>query len=322
MSHDMTNAMVIDYGWLNWFSVAHPDLGGCTLLTLQKAIQLTQRWFPRAGNWDSCPEGADCHCCVLREASTRVARGPERGVSTEIEEERPKKEDVEPLIWEAGAGEGGTGAEIGTFGKVLAKRGRVETVDLLLQLASLVYRLNSAGIVIVFSAIVFPFETKNTQIIFNSSHINSEERREHQFKIIYSDNSRSRWMRGVAVTTFLHVVVEITTWTLKSCLRFGFNLFWQQQTSAGERARSSCHNGTNWMKYCRALVVSFSSSSRSHLEELGGWVCYHSSIRHCPPFYIISPFQHCLLHIHILSRSAISPIILAKSDPLLPGLYN
>ena len=60
-----------------------------------------------------------------------MARGPERGVSTEIEEERPKKEDVEPLIWEAGAGEGGTGAEIGTFGKVLAKRGR------LLQLASL-----------------------------------------------------------------------------------------------------------------------------------------------------------------------------------------
>ena len=42
-------------------------------------------------------------------------------------------------------------------GKVLAKRGRVETVDLLLQLASLVYRLNSAGIVIVFSAIVFFF---------------------------------------------------------------------------------------------------------------------------------------------------------------------
>ena len=124
-----------------------------------------------------------------------MARGPERGVSTEIEEERPKKEDVEPLIWEAGAGEGGTGAEIGTFGKVLAKRGRVaevKTVDLLLQLASLVYRLNSAGIVIVFSAIVFPFETKITQIIFNSSHINSEERREHQFKIIYSDNSRSR----------------------------------------------------------------------------------------------------------------------------------
>ena len=95
-----------------------------------------------------------------------MARGPERGVSTEIEEERPKKEDVEPLIWEAGAGEGGTGAEIGTFGKVLAKRGRVETVDLLLQLASLVYRLNSAGIVIVFSAIVFPFETKKTQIYF------------------------------------------------------------------------------------------------------------------------------------------------------------
>ena len=98
-----------------------------------------------------------------------MARGPERGVSTEIEEERPKKEDVEPLIWEAGAGEGGTGAEIGTFGKVLAKRGRVaevKTVDLLLQLASLVYRLNSAGIVIVFSAIVFPFETKNTQIYF------------------------------------------------------------------------------------------------------------------------------------------------------------
>ena len=51
-----------------------------------------------------------------------MARGPERGVSTEIEEERPKKEDVEPLIWEAGAGEGGTGAEIGTFGKVLAKK--------------------------------------------------------------------------------------------------------------------------------------------------------------------------------------------------------
>ena len=62
-----------------------------------------------------------------------MARGPERGLSTEIEEERPKKEDVEPLIWEAGAGEGGTGAEIGTFGKVLAKRGRVaevKTVDL------------------------------------------------------------------------------------------------------------------------------------------------------------------------------------------------
>ena len=98
-----------------------------------------------------------------------MARGPERGVSTEIEEERPKKEDVEPLIWEAGAGKRGTGAEIGTFGKVLAKRGRVaevKTVDLLLQLASLVYRLNSAGIVIAFSAIVFPFETKNTQIYF------------------------------------------------------------------------------------------------------------------------------------------------------------
>ena len=201
MSHDMTNAMVIDYGWLNWFSVAHPDLGGCTLLTLQKAIQLTQRWFPRAGNWDSCPEGADCHCCVLREASTRVARGPERGVSTEIEEERPKKGDVEPLIWEAGAGEGGTGAEIGTFGKVLAKRGRVaevKTVGLLLQLASLVYRLNSAGIVIVFSAIVFPFE-----IIFNSSHINSEE-------TSFRDKFAQNHLKNI-------------------------NLFWQQQKSVNER---------------------------------------------------------------------------------------
>ena len=69
-----------------------------------------------------------------------MARGPDRGVSTEIEEERPKKGDVAPLSWEAGAGEGGSGAEIGTFGKVLAKRGRlaeVKTVDLLLQLASL-----------------------------------------------------------------------------------------------------------------------------------------------------------------------------------------
>ena len=111
-----------------------------------------------------------------------MARGPERGVSTEIEEERPKKEDVEPLIWEAGAGEGGTGAEIGTFGKVLAKRGRlaeVKTVDLLLQLASLVYRLNSAWIVIVLSAIVFSFETKKYTDLFSILHTLKVKREEN-----------------------------------------------------------------------------------------------------------------------------------------------